>query len=97
MIVNQRRSDARRQSDPKPDGLPFDEKINVTVRIPGKGAGAEKHHDADDQHSEHSQKEKMCAFSMHQPFFAFFAGMISFWPIFNLRGSSMWLAASKSS
>src|SRR5437868_6658709 len=97
MIVNQRCSHARRQAEPEPDSLPFNKKINVPVGIPGEGAGAEKHHDADDEHSEHSQKKKMCAFPMHQPFFAFLGGMISFCPTFSLRGSSMWWTASKSS
>ena len=97
MVVDERRNHAGRQSNPEPNGLPLDEKINVAVCVPGKSAGTEKHHNADDEHCEHSQKKKMCAFSVHQPFFAFLAGMISFWPTFNLRGSSIWLAASKSS
>ena len=64
------------------------------MAIAGKSAGAEKHDDPDDQKSEDRQKQKVSAFATHgADDYSFFlvdlAGIKSFWPIFNFRGSSM--------
>ena len=54
------------ETDPEPERLAFDEKINVAVTVARECAGAEKHDDADDQHRQHSEKQKISALAMHQ-------------------------------
>src|SRR5947207_9493513 len=53
MVIDQRGGDADGQTNTEPDGLAFQEKQCVAVAIAGKSARAEKHHDADDQKSQH--------------------------------------------
>ena len=56
MVVDQRNEDADHQSNPEPNRLPLDEKINVSMAIERKGARAEKHDDADNEQPQHSQE-----------------------------------------
>jgi hypothetical protein len=65
MIVHQRRKNARHESNPDPNRLAPDEKINVAMAVACVCACAEKHHNANDKKSQHSQKEYVSAFTTH--------------------------------
>jgi hypothetical protein len=52
LIVHERRKNARDKSNPNPNRLAFNEKINVAMAVACVGARAEEHHDADDEQSE---------------------------------------------
>jgi hypothetical protein len=49
VIVDERSQNAEEKSNPKPNRLPPDEEIDVSMAAARKRAGAEKHHDADDE------------------------------------------------
>ena len=52
LIVHERRKNARNKSDPNPNRLTFNEKINVSMAVACVGARAKEHHDANDQQSQ---------------------------------------------
>jgi len=56
VVVDQRNEDANYQSNPEPNRLPLDEKINISMTIARKGARAEQHDDTDDEQPQHSQE-----------------------------------------
>src|SRR5205085_4410115 len=95
MVIDQRGGDANNQTDAEPNRLPFQKEQRVAVAVPRESACTEKHHNADDQKSQHRNEEKVSAFLVHKidsysVFFVFvFSGIKSFCPIFNFRGSSM--------
>src|SRR5205823_3479525 len=62
MVIDQRGRDADNQTNSQPERLAFEEKISVAVAVAGKSAGAEKHHDADDEQSQHRNEEEVSAF-----------------------------------
>src|SRR5262249_13379636 len=66
MIIYQRGKNARHQSNPNPNCLAFNEKINVAMAIACVCACAEKHHNANDKQSQHCQKKYVSAFTMHE-------------------------------
>ena len=66
MIIDQRGKDADHESNPEPNRLPFDEKINVSMAVTRKRARAEKHDDADDEQSQHGEKKDIGALTMHK-------------------------------
>jgi hypothetical protein len=53
VIIHERRKNARDKSNPNPNRLAFNEKINVSMAVACVGARAEEHHDADDEQSQH--------------------------------------------
>ena len=66
MIVHQRRKNASHQPEPDPNCLAFDEKVNVAMAVACVRAGAEKHHDADDEQSQHRQKQDVGTLTTHR-------------------------------
>ena len=65
VIINQGRSDTNDQTNSEPNRLVFEEKVRVAMAVFGKSAGAEKHHDADDEQSQHRNEQEVSAFSVH--------------------------------
>jgi hypothetical protein len=43
----------------------LEEKVRVAMAVLRKSAGAEKHHDADDEQSQDRYKKEVSAFSVH--------------------------------
>jgi hypothetical protein len=56
VVVDQRNEDADDQSNPEPNRLSLDKKVNVSMAVARKGTRAEKHDDPDDEQSQHSQE-----------------------------------------
>jgi len=65
VVIDERSKRASHESSPEPDRLSPDKEINIAVAVPGKRASAKKHDDADDQQSQHREKENIRAFTMH--------------------------------
>jgi hypothetical protein len=53
LIIHERCENAPGKSDPNPNRLPFNEKINVAMAVACISARAKEHHDADDEQSQH--------------------------------------------
>jgi len=53
LIIHERRKNACDKSDPNPNRLASNEKINIAMAIACVGARAKKHHDANDEQSQH--------------------------------------------
>src|SRR5690348_7257143 len=68
MVIDQCGENTEYQADTDPNRLTFDEEINVSMAVTGECACAEKHHDADDQQSEHREKKNVGALTMHISF-----------------------------
>jgi hypothetical protein len=49
LVIHERRKNARDKSNPDPNCLAFNKKINVSMAIACIGARAEEHHDADNE------------------------------------------------
>jgi hypothetical protein len=54
LVIHERCNNARDQPNPDPNRLAFNEKIDVAMAVARVGARAEKHHDANDEQSQHS-------------------------------------------
>ena len=65
MVIDERSDRADGQPDSEPNRLASDEEVNIAMTVARKGARAEKHDDADDEHAEHGQKQDVSAFTMH--------------------------------
>src|SRR5205085_2512785 len=66
MVIDHRRCDAKSEANSKPDRLMFEKKVRIAMTVLGKSAGAEKHHDADDEQSQHRNKQEVSAFPIHE-------------------------------
>ena len=65
MVIDQCCRDANSEPDSEPDRLVLEEKVRVAMAVLRKSAGAEKHHDADDEESQHRNEQEVSAFSIH--------------------------------
>src|SRR4051812_39877797 len=65
MVINHGSEGANCKPHPQPDRLAFHKKIHVAVAVLGKRARAEKHDDADHQHPQDSEEQKISALPMH--------------------------------
>ena len=65
MVIDQRRRDANSEAHSKPERLVLEKKVGVAMAILGKSAGAEKHHDADDEQPKHRNEQEVSASPIH--------------------------------
>src|SRR2546430_5801980 len=65
MIIDNSGDGADHESHAQPDRLAFHEKIHVAMAVLRERARAEKHDDADDQHPQDSQEQKVSALAVH--------------------------------
>ena len=65
VIVDQRSERADYKPDADPNRLALDKEINVPMAVTRKCARAEKHDDADDEQSQHSEKKNVCTLTIH--------------------------------
>jgi hypothetical protein len=65
MVVDKGCHGADNEANAEPDHLSLYEKIDVTVTVARERTRAEKHDDADDQHAENCQEQKIGTLAMH--------------------------------
>src|SRR5262249_47864504 len=65
VIVNERSKDADGKANSEPNGLPSDEKIDVSMTVARKSTCAKEHDNPDNKKSQHGEKKDIGTLTMH--------------------------------
>src|SRR5262245_8999951 len=65
MVVDQSRRSTYDEPKTEPNCLSLHKKINVTMTVAGESTRAKEHDDANDQHAQNGQEQKIGTLAMH--------------------------------